>query len=305
MTGLLLVGMFGFAAQFIGGTLGMAYGVTCTSMLLVIGTAPAIASAAVKIAQVGTSVAAGAAHWKFRNIDWRTVGLIAIPGAIGAVLGAVVLTSLSTKAAEPWMATILLLLGLYVLARFGLNRYFRPTGGGRHGFAFLAPLGLLAGFVDSTGGGGWGPVATTALLSSGRLEPRKVVGSMAAAEIVVSVAASLGFLFTLGSRDDFPWSTVAALVAGGMIAAPFAAWLVHKLPARVLGVAAGGLIIITNVRHLLKAMDAATAVSAVTYTLLAVFWVVSVALTVRSVRRSRAAAVETATGEREPASVTS
>ena len=116
---------------------------------------------------------------------------------------------------------------------------------------FLGPLGLVAGFVDATGGGGWGPVGTPAILASGRMEPRKVIGSIDTSEFLVAVAASLGFLVALGSQGiDFAW--VAALLIGGMIAAPIAAWLVRHVPPRLLGSLVGGMIILTNSRTLLR-----------------------------------------------------
>ena len=120
---------------------------------------------------------------------------------------------------------------------------------------FLAPMGLVGGALDSIGGGGWGPVGTTSLLSSGRLEPRKVVGSIDTSEFVVAVGGSLGFILALGS-SGIEWSYAAALLAGGVIAAPIAAWLVKHLAARVLGVAAGGLIVLTNTKTIAEALGA-------------------------------------------------
>ena len=236
MRAFLLFALAGLLAQLVDGSLGMAYGVTSTSVLLAVGTAPAVASASVHLAEVGTSLVSGAAHWRFGNVDWRVVGTLAVPGAVGAVLGAYVLVNL-TEGAEPYMAGLLLLLGLYVLLRFSSRAVaHRVVRGPRPGRRFLGPLGLVAGFLDASGGGGWGPVATSTLLASGRLEPRRVVGSVDTSEFVVAVAASVGFLFAL-SQEGLDWPTVAGLMIGGMITAPFAAYLVRLLPARVLGTA--------------------------------------------------------------------
>ncbi|QFU94439.1 sulfite exporter TauE/SafE family protein [Amycolatopsis sp. YIM 10] len=283
----LLFGLAGLLAQLVDGTLGMAFGVTATTTLLAVGTAPAAASAAVHLAEVGTSLASGLSHWKFKNIDWRTVGILALPGAVGAVLGAYVLTSLSTENATVWITLILLLLGLYVLIRFAFLKLGKLITGKRPGAKFLAPLGLVAGFVDATGGGGWGPVATTTLLSSGRLEPRKVVGSVDTSEFIVALAASLGFLFTLSQEDDLNYTVVLGLMIGGIIAAPVAAWLVRHLPPRLLGALAGGLIVFTNARTLLKEFDAADWVYTVSYTAIVVLWAVGVLAAVRSLREER------------------
>jgi uncharacterized membrane protein YfcA len=143
------------------------------------------------------------------------------------------------------VAALLLGLGVYVIWRFLVLGGRRPEFKGRLSAYFLAPLGVVAGLMDAIGGGGWGPVGTTSLLSSGRLEPRKVVGSIDTAEFVVAVGGSAGFLFALGSQG-INFGYAGALLVGGVIAAPLAAWLVRRLPARVLGVGAGGLIVLTN-----------------------------------------------------------
>src|SRR5262245_58179765 len=163
----------------------MAYGVTSTTLLLVSGVAPASASAAVHLAEVGTTLASGVAHWRFGNVNWRVVGRIAVPGAVGAFAGATVLSRLSTESAEPWMSGLLLALGVYILLRFTLIAPPARGGDASPRRRFLAPLGAFAGFVDATGGGGWGPVATPALLASGTMEPRKVIGSVDTSEFLV------------------------------------------------------------------------------------------------------------------------
>jgi uncharacterized membrane protein YfcA len=142
---LLVLGIFGLIAQLIDGTLGMAYGVTTTTLLLTAGAAPAIASATVHLAEIGTTLASGTAHWRFGNVDWRTVGVMAAPGALGAFVGAVVLSSLSAEIAEPWIAAILFFLGLYILVRFSRRRHTpEPRADqGRLRAVFLAPLGAL------------------------------------------------------------------------------------------------------------------------------------------------------------------
>lgn len=285
----LLFALAGLVAQLVDGSLGMAYGVTSTSVLLAVGTAPAVASASVHLAEVGTTLVSGASHWRFGNVDWRVVGILAVPGAIGAVVGAYVLVNL-TEDAEPYMAGILLLLGVYVILRFSSRAVARRVvSGPRPGGRFLGPLGLVAGFLDASGGGGWGPVATSSLLASGRLEPRKVVGSVDTSEFVVALAASIGFLFTL-SQEGIDYTVVLALMIGGMIAAPFAAYIVRLLPARVLGTGAGGLIVITNTRTLLNGLDVDSGIVTVTLLVLAVVWIAAIVVAVRSARRERAEA---------------
>ena len=210
----------------------MAYGVTSTTLLLAIGTNPVAASATVHLAEIGTTLVSGAAHWRFGNVDWKVVLRIGIPGAVGAFAGATFLSSLSTETAAPLMAIILLTLGVYILIRF--TAFGLPKGnlGKPLRKRFLGPLGLVAGFVDSTGGGGWGPVGTPAILASGRLEPRKAIGSIDTSEFLVAVAASIGFVIGIGSEGiNYGW--VVALLIGGVIAAPIAAWLVRHIPPRV------------------------------------------------------------------------
>ncbi|MEV4482335.1 sulfite exporter TauE/SafE family protein [Micromonospora coxensis] len=287
MRKLLVLALVGLAAQLVDGALGMAYGLTSSTLLLFAGIAPATASASVHLAEIGTTLAAGVAHWRFGNVDWRVVARIAVPGAAGAFAGATFLSAISTESAAPWMAAILFTLGAYLLIRF--SRPLRPrSAAGRLRGRFLGPLGLFAGFVDATGGGGWGPVATPALLVSGRLEPRKVIGSVDTAEFMVAGAASVGFLIGLGT-EGFLLPTVAALLVGGLIAAPIAAWLVRIVPAQLLGAAIGGVIVLTNARTLLRAGDAGASLTPVVYTLLVVGWVLALALSVRALRRARRA----------------
>jgi hypothetical protein len=158
-----------------------------------------------------------------------------VPGAVGAFLGATALSALSTENAAPYMAGVLLALGVYVLVKFSVHPPRVATARvSPHGARFLSPLGLVAGFVDASGGGGWGPVATPALLTAGRTAPRTVVGSVDTSEFVVALAASVGFLVGLGSQVLDPF-TVGGLLLGGVLAAPVAAWLVTRIPAPVLG----------------------------------------------------------------------
>jgi uncharacterized membrane protein YfcA len=250
MRKLVLFGMVGALAQLIDGALGMAYGLTSTTLLVAVGTAPAAASATVHLAELGTTAVSGVSHWRFGNVDWRTVRLMTFPGAAGAFVGAVVLSSLDGATARPWVAAILSVLGVYVLFRFlGKARAPRPRAGRPLPIGLLAPLGLGAGFLDAVGGGGWGPVGTPTLLASGRMEPRKVIGSVDTGEFLVALGASLGFLVSLSWRQ-IPMTLVLLLLAGGLVAAPLAAWLVKHLAPRKLGVVVGSAILVTNARTL-------------------------------------------------------
>jgi uncharacterized protein len=286
MRSLILLALVGLGAQLVDGSLGMAYGVTSTTLLLAIGTNPAAASATVHLAEIGTTLASGASHWRFGNVDWNVVWKIGIPGAIGALAGATFLSNLSTEVAAPLMSIILLVLGIYILIRFTALGLPKGHLGKPLRKRFLSPLGLVAGFVDATGGGGWGPVGTPAILASGRLEPRKTVGSIDTSEFLVAVAASVGFIIGIGSEGvNFAW--VAALLIGGVIAAPIAAWLVRHIPPRVLGSAVGGVIVLTNTRTLLRS-DWIDASDSVRYTFYAVIYIVWAAALVYSIRAYRA-----------------
>jgi uncharacterized membrane protein YfcA len=286
---LVLLALVGLGAQLVDGSLGMAYGVTSTTLLLAIGTNPAAASATVHFAEMGTSLMSGLAHWKFGNVDWKVVAKVGVPGAIGAFLGATVLSSLSTEVAAPVMSLILMALGSYLLVRFTLRGIDRRHLGKPVRKRFLGPLGLVAGFVDATGGGGWGPVGTPALLASGRMEPRKVIGSIDTSEFLIAVAASLGFLVALGSQGvDATWAL--GLLAGGLVAAPLAAWLVRHVPPRMLGSLVGGMIVLTNTRTLLKSdwIDASDPVRYAVYAVIYAIWAAAVVHSFREYRKDRA-----------------
>jgi uncharacterized protein len=286
---LVLLALAGLGAQLVDGSLGMAYGVTSTTLLLAIGTNPAAASATIHLAEIGTTLASGLSHWKFGNVDWKVVAKVGVPGAVGAFAGATVLSSLSTEVAAPVMSLILLALGAYLLVRFTLRGIDRRNLGKPVRKRFLSPLGLVAGFVDATGGGGWGPVGTPALLASGRMEPRKVIGSIDTSEFLVALAASLGFLLALGSQGiDFAW--VAALLVGGLVAAPIAAWLVRHVPPRLLGSLVGGIIVLTNTRTLLRSdwIDASDPVRYAVYAVIYAVWAAAVAHSYRQYRKDRA-----------------
>ncbi len=295
MRSLLIFTLVGVGAQLVDGALGMAFGVTATTLLVLSGVGAAQASAAVHLAEVGTTFASGLSHWKFKNIDWPLVAKLGAPGAVGAFLGATVLSSLSTEHAAPLMAGILVAIGLYVLLRFSLRTPLVIGGQGtRHGARFLVPLGLFGGFIDASGGGGWGPVTTSTLLSQGKTAPRTVIGSVSASEFLVSVSASLGFL--IGLRHEFlaNWPVVVGLMVGGVIAAPFAAWLVSRISAALLGSAVGGVIVLTNSQKLVHFFGIGWPWSTAIYSAIVVVWASLVFYAWRISRAPRSVTAETA-----------
>ena len=212
---------------------------------------------------------------------------IALPGGIGAFIGATVLSALSTESSRPLSSLFLFVLGIYVVMRY-LAGGLRVLRKGTPRLRFLIPLGLIGGFVDATGGGGWGPVATPALLADGRLAPNRVIGTVSASEFVVAVAASAGFIFGIGVagvRLDY----VAALLVGGLVAAPIAAYLVRHMNPRLLGVIVGGFICFTNARTLLAAMGVSDSVFLLVYGAIVAAWAAAVVFVVRAIRRERVA----------------
>ena len=274
------------------GSLGMGYGVTSSTLLIAIGLAPAAASASVHLAELGTTAASAYSHVKLGNVDKKVLKRIALPGALGAFAGATVLSGLSTQAAKPWASTLLLVLGVYVLIRFIRHRTVNLRKG-RPGTRLLVPLGLVGGFVDATGGGGWGPVTTPALMVDGRMAPNRVVGTMNTAEFLVSLAASVGFLIGLGI-SALDWQVLVPLLVGGLIAAPIAAAITHRLPIRIMGVAVGGLIVVTNSFTLLRSLKVEPAAQGMIMALLIVGW--AAAVTVVSIQHRRSAVSAAATG---------
>jgi len=278
---LLLVSVAGFFAQLIDGSMGMAFGVSATSLLLLLAYNPAAASAIVHLAEVATTAVSGVSHIRFGNVHWPTLLKIAIPGSLGAFVGAVLLSNLDLSAARPWTSGILLALGIVIIARFVRVRVQKPERYGRK--RWLVPLGLVGGFVDSTGGGGWGPVVTSSLTASRVLEPRKAIGTTNTAEFLVALSASVGFLLGLGS-SAIPWDAVLALIIGGILAAPLAAWLVTKIHQQILGLVVGFLIVFLNTRQLSVSFDVP---GGVLWTLLALVAVAGLVTVVTIVKKGK------------------
>ncbi|WP_458414747.1 sulfite exporter TauE/SafE family protein [Schinkia sp. CFF1] len=287
MRRLVILALIGLVAQLVDGSLGMAYGVTSSSLLLMFGIAPAVVSASVHMAEVVTTAASGVAHIRFGNVDKQVVYKLIIPGSIGAFLGACFLGSIPGDIIKPYVSFFLLLLGAFVIYRF-LFKYNQPkefsktTTMSKKQFI---PLGFIAGFFDATGGGGWGPISTPVLLTSNKMEPRKVIGSVDTSEFAIALSSTLGFLITLGwTQINIQW--VLALIIGGVIAAPIAAWLVRIIPTNLLGTLVGGIIIITNIRTLLSALDVSFTASLYTYIVLTALWVVAVGKVIWKMKKS-------------------
>ena len=230
----LLLGAIGFVAQLIDGALGMAFGVISTSAMLTMGVPVAQASALVHTAEVFTTAASAVSHIAHKNVDWRLVLRLGSGGVIGAVLGAWVLSNVDASAARPYVAAYLMALGLFILLKAAkqIPRRDAPP-------KLAPPLGLVGGFLDAAGGGGWGPMVASTLIGSGQA-PRSAVGSVNTTEFFVTVAATTTFFVQLGIGA---WQDLAALVIGGVIAAPLGGWAVKKLPARVLMTMVGVLVV--------------------------------------------------------------
>jgi uncharacterized protein len=287
MKKLIVLALIGLVAQLIDGSLGMAYGITSTSLLLVAGIAPAAASASVHLAEVVTTAASGISHIKFGNVDRKVVIGLILPGSVGAFLGACFLSNLPGSLVKPYVSLFLIMLGIYILYRFlNMRSDNRKTSAKPFTKKQLTPLGLIAGFLDATGGGGWGPVTTPVLMAKQDMKTRKVIGSVDTSEFAVAVSASIGFFISLG-WEQVEWLWVGALMAGGVIAAPIAAWLVRLIPSHILGVLVGGLIIITNARTLLHSVGVPSDMMFSIYFVLGSFWAVGIVYAVKSLPRMK------------------
>lgn len=235
----------GFVAQMVDGAIGMAYGVTSSSVLLSFGIPPATASACVHAAETFTTAASGASHWKLGNIDKALVRRLAIPGVIGGITGAYILSNIDGSVIKPYISAYLLLMGLFILWKA-----FRTDVGNSDPPGNVIPLGLIGGFMDSIGGGGWGPIVTTSLIGQGTT-PRYAIGSVNLAEFFVTAAISGTFFLTIGLEL---WPIIAGLIIGGVVAAPFAAVATKHLPDKTLMIIVGCVVVLLSLRSLLVAV---------------------------------------------------
>jgi uncharacterized membrane protein YfcA len=245
LTDYIVLGLIGFGAQLIDGALGMAFGVISTAAMLSFGMPPAQASAIVHTAEIFTTGASASSHIWHRNVDWRLVIRLGIAGVLGAVLGAWILSNVDASIMRPFVAAYLVLLGIFILLKAWQLAPGRDAPG-----PWVGPIGFVAGFLDASGGGGWGPLATSSLVGSGHA-PRMAVGSVNTTEFFVTVAAATTFFVELGAS---PWKELLALIAGGMLAAPLGGWMVKRVPARGLMVAVGLLVIGLSLWQIARAM---------------------------------------------------
>ena len=235
--------VIGLAAQLVDGALGMAFGLVSSSVLLSMGLPPAAVSASVHAAEVVTTGVSGASHAYFRNVDRRLFWQLTLSGAVGGVIGAYVLTRLPGEALRPFVYVYLLVLALLILLR-AAGRLIPKRQIRR-----VPVLGFFAGLLDASGGGGWGPLATSTLLAGGG-PARTTIGTVNAAEFVVTLAISTTFLLTIGLQH---LEIVLGLLIGGALAAPLAAWLVRHVRERTVLVAVGLLVLCISAYHIARA----------------------------------------------------
>ena len=238
----------GFLAQLVDGALGMAFGVITNTLLIsVLGVPPARASASVHIVECFTTAASGVSHIAHGNIDWRLFSRLVIPGVIGGISGAYLLSNIDAGVARPFVMAYLAGIGVYLIWRAWEMDHDHVHRAPR----YIAPLGLLGGFLDAAGGGGWGPVVTSNLLVQGS-EPRRTIGTVNTAEFVLTITISATFLFALGA-EAFTKAAIG-LIAGGLIAAPIGALLVKRISPKWLLGLVGIVVLATSAFNVIKSL---------------------------------------------------
>lgn len=235
--------LIGFGAQMIDGALGMAYGVISSTLLLALGVPPSRASASVHAAETFTTGVSAISHIAHRNVDWKLFARLIIPGVIGGVSGAYLLSNIDGALIKPFVQVYLSAIGIYLIWR---GFHFPPH---RRDPKWVGPLGLVGGFMDATGGGGWGPVVTSNLLIQGS-SPRHTIGTVNAVEFVLTTSISITFLLHLG-WETFTTYTVGLLI-GGVVAAPFGAMLARHVAPRILFIAVGTILTLTSLFGVVK-----------------------------------------------------
>lgn len=272
MKKLLIFALAGFFAQMIDGSLGMGFGATSSSILLAAGIMPAIVSATIHFSEIATTAASGISHYKFKNVDKKMVVKLALPGSIAAFIGAAVLSKIESGLIKPFISLFLLAMGLFIIYQFVFRKqHERKLKGGTFSKWQIIIQGVIAGFLDTIGGGGWGPVNTPLFLARNKIEPRYVIGTVSASEFFITLSASIGFIIFLGWQL-INIGLVIALAIGGAIAAPFAAWIVKVLPVYLLAVCVGGIIIFTNINTLLATFVDEPIVANVVKIVIVILW---------------------------------
>lgn len=241
----------GLAAQIVDGALGMAFGViSSTLMVSVLGIPPATASAGVHLVETVTTGVSGISHVAHRNVNWRLFFRLLIPGVLGGVMGAYVLTSLDASVTRPFVMAYLASIGLYLLFRaVRFPPHIREP-------KIVEPLGLAGGFLDAAGGGGWGPVVTSNLLVQGA-RPRTTIGTVNTVEFFLTLSISTTFLIDIGTKGFTPafWHPVLGLLIGGVVAAPFGAMFAKRVPTRTLLTLVGIVLTATSAFSLYRALS--------------------------------------------------
>lgn len=227
--------LIGFIAQIVDGSMGMAYGVTTNSILLSIGISPSVASASVHISKIFTTLVSGLSHLKFKNSQKKIIRNLIIPGMFGGVVGAVLLVKISSLFIKPLISFYLLIMGVRIFLKA-----FNHIPGTQFKQIHYQVLGVFGGFFDAIGGGGWGPIVTSTLLSQDE-DPRKIIGSVNIAEFFVTFTESAVFIAGIGLA---PTSIVLGLILGGVLAAPLAAFLTSKIPVKAMYIVVGSVIIL-------------------------------------------------------------
>lgn len=235
----------GLIAQIIDGALGMAYGITSSSFLLAFGASPAMASGATHLAEVFTTGVSGVSHLKMGNVNKKLFFGLLVPGILGALIGTYVLSSIDGKTLKPFISLYLCVMGIYVFSKAFRHIHAKSEIDTKK----VAPLAMFGGFMDTTGGGGWGPIVTTSLVSAGH-EPRTTIGSVNLAEFFLTISTAIAFFAIL---DNTVWVLVAGLALGGLFAAPFAAFVTRHLAPRTLLMMVGGLITLISLFNVYKA----------------------------------------------------
>lgn len=238
MAEILIFIVVGFIAQIINGSLGMSYGTLSIAMLLTMGLPPVIASTSVHISKAVTGYTSGLSHWKLGNVEKPLTLKLIASGIAGGVVGATILTWLPEGILSPMIAIYLLATGITICIRS-----FHKSQIKEKNYPVMT-LGVIGGFVDAVGGGGWGPIITSTLLSRG-YNVRRTIGSVSFAEAFVATAITVVLLFNI-SLESMNWQVVIGLMIGGIIASPLAALLCNKLPVKQLTFAVGSLVVLLS-----------------------------------------------------------